>query len=289
MAATKSKHDILRRSKEREKKIRKIKIIFGLVLIFILVASFLALLNWSFFRFQKIVVVGDTAEDRGQIQNYVLEELTGRYFWLVPKDSVFFLHKQILAGRIKREFPRLAEVEVNLPELNTLKIATSDKKAVMIWCRGQGGVKSGDCYYLNEDGEIYSESPIFSEAIMTEIIGPLPESPIGQVVIASSTITKIQTLTLSVKRFLADLPGGDALELLYWQPLSSGDWAGWVSATKDKTWRILFNEKSSKNELLGSLSSALKNETFLTDWTKQSGRLEYLDFRFGQKIFYRFK
>lgn len=288
MAAPKSKRDILRRSKEREQKMRKFRLGGGFLLVAIIVGSFLGLLNWNFFCFNTVIVAGETNENKEAIQTYVLESIAGRYLGVVPKDSVFFLRKKILAEAVKHHFPRLKDVQVSLPELNTLKISVEDKEAKLVWCDGQDGKKSGHCYYLNEDGEVYSEAPNFSEAVMTEIIAPLPELPIGKIVLASSTVEKIQVLASAGGRLLNGLPGGYAPDLVSWQPLTAGDWAGRVADREGRVWRILFNEKSKTADLVGGLGSILKNETFLTDWSRQKGRLEYIDLRFPQKIFYRF-
>ncbi|MFA5736855.1 MAG: hypothetical protein WCX70_00610 [Candidatus Paceibacterota bacterium] len=288
MAVSKSKRDILKRSKEREKKILKIKIILGFLLILFLVGSFIILLNWHFLRFDSVVVVGNTAENKDLIQTIAQKSIAGRYLGLVPKGSIFFLHKKILVETLKQEFPRLAEIVISLPDLNTLKLVVNDKKAKLVWCDGQDSIKKEDCYYLNENGEIYSQAPVFSKAIITEIIGPLSLSPIGRVVMSSSTVEKIQALTLAINHLVAGLPNSNSSKLIYWQPLTDGDWSGWVMSEKDKRWQVIFNEKSSLPELLGSLSSTLKNKIFLTDWTRQNGRLEYIDIRFDQKIFYRF-
>lgn len=267
---------------------RKLKMVLGSLLVIVLVGGFVAFLNWGFLRFDTVIVTGETAENKEDIQAYVLGKMSGRYLWLIPKDSVFFLHKKILTQAIKLTFPRLETVQISLPELNTLKVLLEDKEARLVWCDGVNGKKSGHCYYINEIGEAYSESPNFSEAVMVEIIAPLPESLIGKKVVASGTVEKIQLLATTAERLFEKLPGKHSLKLIYWQPLSAGDWAGQVMDQGGQVWQVLFNEKSAASDLVGALGSILKNKTFLTDWSKHGGHLEYIDLRFPQKIFYRF-
>lgn len=267
---------------------RKLKMVLGSLLVIILVGGFVALLNWGFLRFDTVIITGETAENKEDIQAYVLEKISGRYLWLIPKDSVFFLRKKILTQAIKLTFPRLETVQISLPELNTLKVLLEDKEARLVWCDGENGKKSGHCYYINEIGEAYSESPNFSEAVMVEIIAPLPESPVGKNVIGSSTVEKIQLLATTADRLFEELPGKHSPRFVFWQPLSAGDWVGQVEDQDGRVWQVLFNEKSAVSDLVGALGSILKNKTFLTDWSKHKGHLEYIDLRFVQKIFYRF-
>lgn len=290
MSSPKSKRDILKNSQEREKKIRKVKLTMGLLLVVILVGGFVGILNYSLFRIKGVSVVGESAESKDQVKAFVFSELSGRYFGIIPKDNTFFFSKVNLSSRLGKKFPRLAEVKIRLSSLDSLVIEISDKNARLIWCEGETGVKSGRCFYVNSDGEIYSESPNFSSTVMAEVVAPLSASPIGQKVMASSTLEKISGLVATLKRLIPSLAITPVQnQVSHLELLGAGDWKIVVSQSNGSTWQVIFNEKKPLSQLVGSLSSTLNNETFLADWTKKAGGLDYIDLRFDNKIFYRFK
>jgi len=287
MSSPKSKRDILKKSQDREKKINRVRLTLGVFFVIFLIGAFVGLLNWKFFRLTQINVVGESAEGKEDVKNFVENKLKGRYFFLIPKDSVFFLSKENISLSTKKNFPCLSEVGISLVSLNSLFVKIKDKEARLICCDSQ---EANKCFYVNADGEIYSEAPNFSEPVMNKIVAKLPSAPIGQKFLASSTVEKISVLISTAEALILNLPKiSNSNRVSYLEPLKAGDWQLFVNQGDGKTWKIIFNENKAISQLVGGLSSSLSNEVFLKDWSRKTGNLDYIDLRFDGKIFYRFR
>ncbi len=284
-----SKTEILKKSKQREKKINTARHILGVVIAFLIVGAFWFLINCSFLRVTKFVVMGTTFENKSLIEQKAGEALTGSYYFIVPKNSVFFYQEKSVLNYLKKSFPRLADIEIMAPELNALKITVSDKKPKLIWCEGMASDKK--CFYLDESGRTYSEAPSFSENIIFELAGYHLGDKIGQKALTSDRIENISNFLIFLTNILPSFQKDEtALKILQTKVLPDGDFSVEIgfSSGSSVLFKILFNADRQTEDLINNLTSILKNETFLTELKNKEQKLEYLDLRFGQKVFYRF-
>jgi len=59
------------------------------------------------------------------------------------------------------------------------------------------------------------------------------------------------------------------------------------NASPDNSWRLLFNTGTASDQLITNFHSLIKDPTLTKDWVGKN--LDYLDMRFDNKVFYRFK
>ncbi|MFA6253873.1 MAG: hypothetical protein WC640_01255 [Candidatus Paceibacterota bacterium] len=299
-----SKAEILRSSREREKKIKNTKRILGLLLVVFIVGGFLLLLNLNFFRLTAFNVSGQTSQDLSVLKGVIRENLNGYYLGLVPNNSVFFFSKKNLAVLLRQKFPGLQSVGVDSPNLNTLNISLIDRESKVLWCNQL--VSGKRCFYLNDDGLAYQEAPNFSDAIIMEfesrgIVKELPSS-----VINPQDLSRAKLFLSFLKSSLADwsLSAGStsSLQASSGQAISSSayklarinvlpfkDFEAIIvsNASPDNSWRLLFNTGTASDQLITNFHSLIKDPTLTKDWVGKN--LDYLDMRFDNKVFYRFK
>ncbi|HRZ30137.1 MAG TPA: hypothetical protein P5274_00480 [Candidatus Paceibacterota bacterium] len=283
-----SKAEILRASREHDRRKRRIARFVGFLASFLIVSSFLLVVNLSFLRVTDLAIVGETRTDKTAITQFVEAQLAGRYLYLVPKNSIFFVYKKILIGKLMGNFPGLAKVTITWPNLNTLSILVVDREAKILWCFNSTGIK--DCYYLAPSGVIYQSAPNFSESLYIELYSKVPFSKLGDRVIDSKHLLRSTAFLNFVKSSLSLWPITD-LRLLKAEVYAQNDFVATLVKASDPAWRglILFNTDQPANNLITNYNSILKNDKFVEDWQASSGRLEYLDLRFPSKVFYRFR
>jgi hypothetical protein len=216
------------------------------------------------------------------------EAMTGSYYFLVPKDSVFFYREAYILNYLRKSFPRLAKIEIISPELSTIKITVTDKEPKLIWCFGID--KSKKCFYLDETGRTYSEAPDFSENIIFELTGYDLGEKIGQQALPPERLKNVSNFLVFLITVLPELQNvGLPKKILQTKVLSAGDFSVEVGQNASSTFKVLFNADRKTEEMTANLSSVLKNEAFTAEIKNNNQKLEYLDLRFGQKVFYRFR
>lgn len=142
--------------KERRKRERRIFLIISLIVLGVLVAFSFWLLWQPFVRVAHIEPEGVDAEAIGQIAT---EELWGTYFYMVPRNSIFFYPEGEIRERILLERPSVAAVSVSRASFTSLSVKGIERTAALRWC----GMSAGEptlCYEADAEGFLFRESPV---------------------------------------------------------------------------------------------------------------------------------
>lgn len=281
-----SKADILRSSREREKRSRYLRVSLGLFLIAFFVVGFFLLLNLDFLRVSRVIVNGQTSVDKIEIEKRVEDYLAGNYLIFIPRNSIFFISKKALITNLGNQYPGLKEINISWPDLNTLQVMVADEALKVLWCVDKE--KGSDCYYLTSGGLAYQLAPNFSDNLFTEIHTKQPLSRLGKQVIKPLSLNRAIEILDFVRRGLTLWPNPN-LKFLFAKSYADDDFMIYLETEDNQQIKVFFNTKQTAEAVIIALNSALKNEDFIIDWQKNSGHLEYLDLRFPGKIFYRFR
>ena len=294
------KRDILYspRIKEIQKKRQKIflrKLLLsciGLVVLFFIFTyvSGLAKLNIS-----GIEVAGNKITDTELVQNAVREELAGKYFWLIPKTNIFFYPKNKIKAKLAENFKRLDHISLSMKGENVLEVSTTERKAEYVWCGDAVPTIESEenCYFMDATGYIFDTAPYFSGDVYFKFYGLIHrttaegkvienENPAGAY-FAQADFSRM----ISLKDMLSEI--GLSPVLLYKAP--------------DEGIKVYLDSKSSAilgpeilikidadfQKIVENLQSALTTEPLLTDFKKKYSSLLYLDLRFGNKVYFKFR
>lgn len=282
-----SKADILRTSREKEKRLHYLRIFLGVVLIIVILVGFFLILNLDFLRVNKIIVKGQTSADKLEIEQLIEKHLSGNYLVFIPRDSIFFISKQSILVTLARQYPGLKETSISWPNLNTLEILVADEALKVLWCIDKE--KVSDCYYLTSGGLAYQLAPNFSNYLFTEIHTKQPLPQRSAQVISPLSLSRVIKVVSFVRENLALWPNSGT-KFLYVKSYAREDFVIYLADGRDgdRQLKIFFSTKQDAGAIITALNSVLKNKNFLTDWRQYSGHLEYIDLRFPGKIFYRF-
>ena len=282
--------------KKRRKKLFKYVNIFALIILIIGIFSYVT--HRPEIRISKVELSGGALVKKDEVETETLSFLEGSYFWLVPKNNSFLYPQKKLENYLKDSFKRINTIEVSLKDLDVLQINITEKKAVAIWCdtlpesqslpppealMENGSYKSeGFCYFMDQNGNIFAEAPYFSGDAYFKYYGLVQVSsdigtPIGTFYISSTTkfaeitdfIEKTKKLSLdpqyliakSQEEFLLIIGGGG---------------------------EIYFDTQKPLSVVSENLETLLENPPL----SKYKGKVlpvEYIDLRFGNKLFYKLR
>ncbi len=274
----KQKHKTLR---------RKIFLWFFAVSLFFLGLTFLS-------RIEKInigtvEITGNKVLESGAIEEVVRDKIAGYYLWFFPKANFLLYPDEKIAAELAERFKRLESISLNLKDFKTLEVYVTERIPVYMWCGESLASAKEKCYFMDEIGYIFDEAPYFSGEVYFKFYGKLSaesESPLG-LYFAPENFARLASFKKLVEKmglkpavFYLDEKGDARMYL--------PSFAGPVLERKTGP-EIIFNIEDDLSKVAENLQSILSTEPLQTDFKKKYSSLLYIDLRFGNKVYYKFR
>jgi hypothetical protein len=285
--AMRRRHDIPH-SKERLKRKRKqaaVNVVLVAITVFLLVGATAWVSARPHIRIATITVHGTSILRSDEITSFVRHEMDGKYFFLFPKDNVFFYPKKTIAHDLLASFKRIRSVEISSDGFTALSVSITERAPYSLWCGITAPTVSGNtetCYFTDQEGFIFAEAPRFSDNVYLKFYGPLVGAatttaapPIG-----SSFLTAEQFRKINLFRDLLD-----RVHVKIYRASAIGE--GDFGFAMDGGGTIFFNVSQDPVRLASDFESAYRAE--LGDPGDQNLRahLMYVDLRFAGKVFFK--
>lgn len=279
------------KKKKQKKNRNKILIIVAAFLIFLTGLVFLS--HWKEIRIQDIQVEGNKIVETKDIKIIAESYMQGKYLGLFPKNNSFVYPEKKIKNELANKYRRLknVDVEVDANDLKTLWITVSEYSGEYMWCGEQIISDNIDqqCYFLDSNGYIFDKAPYFSGDVYFKFYGKESEdfdvlNPIGfyflpeyfnKIVSFKESVTQ-----MNLKPVIFNLADKEAGEGSFY--LASANQA-------PNAPEILFKLNSDYEKLEENLQSAITTDPLQTNLKGGLSNLNYLDLRFGNKIYYKFK
>ncbi len=278
--------DILASSRQLRRKRRAIKVSLILFCIFLFAGIVIGFFNLRKFRIQQISIEGAIGLDQEQIKGETLNFLKGKYLKLFPYDNIFILPEMKLTADLLETFPLLKKIAVGRDFPQKISIAVEERKAEALWCAGSDSASipasatstldslpKESCVFADSDGFIFQPAPNFSGAIFLKFFDEREQpSAIGKMIMNSPEFKKLSSFAGLLKE-----NGFDVSKIILKD-------AGIYEVHLKEGWYILLNDKNEPDQTFGNLELVLDQEI-----KEKRPNLDYIDLRFGQKVFYKFK
>ncbi|MES2437149.1 MAG: hypothetical protein V4519_03980 [Patescibacteria group bacterium] len=248
--------------------------IFGIaaaIIIFIAGASLISKLNAL--AIKVIAVEGNAAVDVDGLKAIAQENLAGSYAYLFSKSNKLLYDKDSIKAQILENNTRVESVEVSTKR-DTLTISIKERAPAYTWCTGMPqDTGSKVCYFLDSNGYIFAESPIFSGNVFFAFYGLIPaDKAIGATFLDSQEFKDIDKLITflnshSAKPYALVAKDNGIFEIYF-----------------EESGKLLFKQDQSVDLLIANLDVIVKNTPI---FTTLSSKLEYIDMRFGNKVYYK--
>ncbi|MCX6731789.1 MAG: FtsQ-type POTRA domain-containing protein [Candidatus Parcubacteria bacterium] len=251
---------------KKKRFIKKLTFLF-LIPLFIFV-SVIALFYVSYFRIKKISIEGNSSIDSAKIMADVSNYLSGKNFKIFPRDNFFIMPKKEFIDSLLKEFPRLKTVSLikNFP--NSISIKVEERNNEAIFCLEE----KGECFFIDKDGFVFEPAPYFSAGVYLTFL----EEATSTWKSSFQVIPKEQFKKLiDFKNLLTE----ENIKIL--QIIIKNE--GIYQLQTNEGWYILLNEQNDSQITYQNLKITLNQ---IKDKRKN---LDYIDLRFGNKVFYKFK
>ncbi len=274
--------------KHKRRKTVVIKFLLSFLVVSILIASLVYGYRIPRLKLATVEVVGSKVVDSEAIKSIAEKNIAGNYLPLLPKANIFFYPKNNIKTELLEQYKRLKDVSFRMEDNNTLVITVSERTGVYTWCGATLPTVNDDkekCYFMDDSGYIFDEAPFFSGDVYFKFYGRADhtdDSPLGAYFSKNTfknlTAFKDTLVALHIKPIsLFTTVDGDIQVLLN---------TGATSITKPM---IMLKADADFKTVAEKLGTALSTEPLLSDFKNKYSSLEYIDLRYGNKVYYKFK
>jgi cell division septal protein FtsQ len=248
--------------RRRGRRRRFLKLYLYLFLLFLILCGLIYLVRAPYFRLNSVAVEGASEQKRSEIVAAANETFKGNKYLIVPNNQALFYSSETLKGKIEKEMIGVNDVIITVDFPRTLKIRINERAPNALFCQEK-------CYFIDASGLVYSEAPSFSEGVYMvyrDNTFAASSSPIG------NRLANEEAFDL-VNNYIEKLP----------------DYGLTVTTVTFETKNEVRLDVKDNGHLLISLERSYEDTLANIKTVLDEGvtTFEYIDVRFGNKIFYK--
>lgn len=268
MILNKKKWNIKVGTDKKKKKIPKRFWVY-LVLLILCIVGVIYILRLPQYQISKVSVEGDVLTKESEVSGIVNGYLAQKYFYFVPKSNVWLYPKDEMLEKIK-SLSSVEDIDIKLNKDNKeLNIIVKERKNEFVWCDA-----SNKCYYMDRDGYIFANAPVFEGNVFLTFRGQIEGEPIGKQFLS-------QDKMLGLVTFVSDLSKLD-LKINSINIISERE----VRLTTDSKTDIIISLERPLGEVISNIETLIHSNDFINA-SGGTDNLEYLDLRYGKKAFWK--
>ena len=201
--------------------------------------------------------------------------LAGSYAWIVPHSFILAVRESTIAAYIQKEFPEIKEIAVHKQFPNRLDIAVTERSLWGIFCSDPAGSASSTCVAMDASGYAYASSPELTGLLVTRVRGDGADVAVGSSAVDPDTMDRLRILR-------ENLPGAAGSAPVDFQ--LQRDVPGEIRVAMPEGYSIIFKHDDDFTNAFRVLKKVLEEEI-----GDKRAKLDYVDLRFGNKVFYKLK
>lgn len=244
----------------------------GLVLVVFVFACFtflIAIFSIDRLKIKTITVRGNESIAGGQIIDQAKKVINGKSLWLIPRDRIFYLPIMEITANLFEKFPRLENIEIDRDFYGGLLVNVEERKPSALLCE----TNERNCFYLDKDGFIFENAPYFSAGVFLTFIDNRSVKP------RMPDFLMDKLLFLKIVNFKKQLDGISQVETVV---VKDGEVNEFYF---EDGWCLIVDIGDDLEEVYSNFN--LFWQEFLEKNNAED--INYVDLRFGNKIYYKEK
>lgn len=244
---------------------------FFLFVVLLLVGT-IFLARVSFLRVTRVEVLGSQSVAASDLQQLVLQELEDSYFFVFPKSNVFLYPKKAIVAKLLASYPSLKGATTNIKDFQSITVTVEERHPEALWC---SDLSSSPCFFLDGEGVIYAQAPAYSAPVYDLYLGTAAGKTLPRQFLLPGQFRALSALVAAVRK-----DAGIAIERVSVD--AHDDVRMWFA----NGFVLLFVLKEAGGDVYERFTLALGSEPFKN---RKFSDFEYLDLRFGDKLYYKLK
>jgi hypothetical protein len=235
-------------------------------------------LRYPGWQINDIQVSGNRTILSKDIESVIFREIAGGYASIIPRSSFFLTRGEAVGRVLKKNFPRISEVNIvrNFP--NQIRVAIYERSAWAILCNdGLTPEENSDiqCVYIDSEGLALDEAPNSFGSLVVKIKTDFALLKVGEYVLEPARAIRIYSLGEKIEALLS-------AEIIAYEIFSVLPREMRMRTSEGFSLIVLLEDDPP--EIIRVLKSVLEEEI-----KERRSRLDYIDLRFGNKVFFKFR
>lgn len=280
------------------RRLRGLYAALGCMVFAALLAGMIAALRHPRARLSEIAVSGLEAISEQSVRDAVARELAGSYAFVIPRGSFFLTRPRTLAAMLERAIPRIKTAAVVKEFPDTLRVSVLERSPWGIMCqeairsevggrRSETGTGSENpplstlhslpsvCVYIDETGFAFEPAPHSSGSLVIKVRSDGPPPAVGAHAVEPGLMERFRFLGGETER----VAGTRVVEYRLLSGVPSE-----IRTLTEEGFEVIFRRDDDFENVFRVLDRVLRHEI-----REKRPRLEYIDLRFGNKVFYKLR
>lgn len=257
------------RLRARRKKRRVRVALAGAGVVVALCAMLVGASYLPFLQIRSVDVSGTQKLATSTVAGYIESQISGRYLLVIPKRNILLYPKRAIAAGLLERFPELKAADVHAETFHTIAALVVEREPKAQWCAGS------DCYLMDQDGAAYAPAPA-GDAGFVSYRGHADGTRLPRQYLSPQ---QFESLFALVDALSQKEPGSPVTTV-------DVDASDDVEATFANGFILKFALDDAAGDTFERFTLALTSGPFLEH---ALGDFEYLDLRFGDKLYYKLK
>ncbi len=245
--------------------------------VFSIIALFVGLVyvsQFEEFNISDISVDGNSTIAEKSIKGIVEEKISGKFLFLFPKSNILLYPRTDIEATLLEAYKGIKEINIAFEDLQSISVTMDERKPFALWCDKEV-IDEESCYFLDEDGFIFTKAPSFSGNVYFRYFSILSsDEHVGQQFMEKTEFQEMTFFLLSLSDIgLTPVALDEVDDADYEMHLEEGG-------------KIFFGQKQNLSFVFDSIQSVFDSDEFNEE---DLFNLDYADFRFGNKVYFKFK
>lgn len=269
----------------KQKRAFRMRVLLISILVVVCALGFIFLMRASFLQIHKISVLGTRVLIATDISQTAERELSGSYLGVIPKTNILFFPKQKLLRAVLVSYPRVSTVSVNREfslSFSSLVLSVTERTQTYLWCNNLPD-PSAPCYYLDREGLVFARAPEISGTVYFKFFG-------GTLKGSSDPVNKPMVTATAYKRYLDFKDAFESIHVSSFgaEVISDTEMHFLLSRDLSAT-RMVIRVRTTDDPVIvaSNLATAMTKEPFKRLFEQERARIEYIDLRFPNKVYFR--
>ena len=227
-------------------------------------------------QIQDIAVRGIKTLDEQAVRERIGAALAGARFYFLPRSSFFLADTGVIASHLKKDFPRIRDAAVAKQFPDKIEVAITEREFWGVFCNGITGSSTPVCAYIDPDGIAYESSPKPQGKLIVSIQSDGREDiALGAPAVDQAVMAEIHALAEKVPAAIGSVITDFELRARVPSEIRAETAEGFV---------LIFKREDEYASILRVLKRVLDGEI-----KDKRVLLDYIDLRFGNKVFYKLR
>lgn len=255
-------------------------------------------MNLDFLKVREVQIKGNVSIKTEELQVSINQNLSGKYLYLLPRDNILIFPKNEIEKKLSKQFSRIDTLNISTSH-NNLEITMTERKPNTLWC-GQSFAQTVDpCSFVDSQGFVFAAAPQFDGSSYIKFYGATPTT---QEASTTGDILPDGNQPAAAWQFIPEKEYSDIQNFITGSKNLGVELTA-VELSDARRYRfqiknnglLIANRNIDLAGTLENLKASLSNQVFWTVKTdgknkveqKKLNQLEYIDVRYGNKVFYK--